>query len=296
MNVASIGTFDGVHLGHQSVLKMMLEYSRRHDMHPIAVTFRNHPLTIIAPERAPKALTAIEEKTKLLEESGVTAIVLDFDEKLKSTSAADWMKRMKDEYDVSTLVLGYDNTFGCDGRNMSAEDYKRLGERLGMEILIAEEIKGVSSSAIREAVERGNMEKAGEMLGRPYSLTAEIVMGNHIGRTIGFPTANMRLPEGMALPKPGVFAAMVKLHSEAIEHPAMVNIGSHPTVKREDGIVIETHLIDWEGDLYGKEITVKFLKRLRDEKKFGSLEELKYQLTGDKEVARSISERFPGMR
>ena len=289
MNVASIGTFDGVHLGHQSVLKMMLEYSRRHDMHPMAVTFRNHPLTIIAPERAPKTLTAIEEKTKLLEESGVTAIVLDFDEKLKSTSAADWMKRMKDEFDVSTLVLGYDNTFGCDGINLSLEDYRIIGKEEGIEVLTAEEIKGVSSSSIRKAVKAGEMEAAHKMLGRPFSITARVVTGNGLGHTIGFPTANIDIPQGAALPKPGVYAGIVKTLDDGVKYPAMINIGTRPTIMRGNDTVIEAHVINWNGDLYGKDITVRFLKRLRDEQKFNSIDALKKQLAIDRSNSLEIA-------
>ena len=282
MKAAAIGTFDGVHRGHRSVLNTLSRYAQVNGFQPLALTFDRHPLSHISPERSPSELTPLWKKKKLLEEVGVIPVVLTFDESLRSTTAEAWMKKMQEDYDVVALVIGYDNTFGCDGVGMSLEDYKRIGEKLGIEVLTAEEVKGVSSSAIRKAVAAGDMERAEEMLGRPYSITAKVVAGNSLGHTIGFPTANIDLPQGAAVPKPGVYYAIVKALEDGIKHPAMVNIGTRPTVMRGNDTVIEAHLIDWEGDLYGKEITVRFLKRLRDEQKFPSIDALRAQLELDK--------------
>lgn len=284
--VAAIGTFDGVHRGHRSVLQTLVDYAKDHDMDPLAITFNKHPLTLIAPERSPRILTPLWKKKKLLSEVGTQPLVLEFDEKIRSNTAREWMKRLHDEYNVRALVIGYDNTFGSDGVNLSLEDYKELGRETGIEVLTVEEIKGVSSSAIRKAVHSGDVELAKELLGRPFSITAKVVRGNSLGHTIGFPTANIDIPEGMAVPKPGVYSAIVKTLNDGVKHPAMVNIGTRPTVMRGDSLVLEAHIIDWEGDLYGKEITVRFLKRLRDEKKFDSIESLRRQLRKDREICR----------
>lgn len=280
--IAAIGTFDGVHRGHREVLRLLTEEAKERGLQPIAITFRNHPLTLIDPSRVPAELTPLWKKKKLLEEVGVTPLVMDFDEEMRVTSAGEWMHKLHNEYGVEALVVGYDNTFGSDGVNLSLDDYRKLGEEAGVEVISGKEISGVSSSAIRKAVKEGDMEKARDMLGRPYSITAKVVKGNSLGHTIGYPTANIDIPQGVAVPKPGVYAAIVKTLNDKKKHAAMVNVGSRPTVMRGDDIVIEAHLIDWEGNLYDKDITVRFIKRLRDEQKFNSIEALKRQLTKDK--------------
>lgn len=287
--VVAIGTFDGVHRGHNAVLDTLVEYGNEHGMEPAAITFRTHPLELIDTSRAPKVLTPLSKKRKLLKEKGVTPIVLEFDETLRNTTAASWLKRLHDEFGADALVVGYDTTFGSDGLNLSVEDYKRLGEEAGIKVITTREVPGVSSSGIRKAVASGDMEKAKEMLGRPYSITSNVVPGNQLGHTIGYPTANIEVPEGVAIPLPGVYAAVVKILEDGSKHPAMVNIGTRPTVMRGDDTVIEAHLIDWKGDLYDKEITVRFLKRLRDEKKFDSIDALRAQLAADKIQAMEVS-------
>lgn len=287
--VAAIGTFDGVHRGHRSVLDVLTRYAKEHDLEPVAITFREHPLALIDPSRMPTELTPLWKKKKLLQETGAFPLVVNFDEPIRATTAREWMHRLYEDYGVTALVIGYDNTFGSDGINLSIEDYKKIGHEEGIVVLTAEEIKGVSSSAIRKAVKAGELEKAHEMLGRPYSITAQVVNGNGLGHTIGFPTANIDIPKGAALPKPGVYAGIVKTLDDGLKHPAMINIGSRPTVMRGDDVMIEAHLIDWKGDLYGKDITVRFLKRLRDEKKFESIDALKRQLAQDRSLSLELA-------
>ena len=289
MRAAAIGSFDGIHLGHRSVLKTLLDVSLSGGLIPMAVTFNRHPLEIIDPSRVPAAITPLNEKVRLLKEAGANPEVIDFDEKIRSTSAADWIKKLRDDFDVKTIVLGYDNTFGCDGLNMSIDQYKSLGKSLGVDIITAVEIPGVSSSAIRKAVANGDMAKANQMLGRPFSITATVDHGNSIGHTIGFPTANLTPPPGLVLPKPGVYEAQVKVPSEAMPLPAMVNIGSRPTIESRHVTIIEAHIPDWNGDLYNQEITVGFLDRIRDEIKFDSIEALKSQLEKDRGMIRKLN-------
>lgn len=286
--VAAIGTFDGVHRGHRAVLKTLAQYAASNDMEPIAITFSRHPLALIDPRRTPRELTPLWKKKKLLREAGVMPVVLEFDENLRATTAREWIKQMRDQFNVKALVVGYDNTFGSDGLNFQVEQYKQIGEEEGVEVIEAEEIKGVSSSAIRKAVQRGEMEEVQNMLGRPYSITTKVIKGNRLGRTIGFPTANVSLPEGQAMPKPGVYAGIVKTLHDGGKYPAMINIGTRPTVMRGDETVIEAHIIDWKGDLYDKEITVRFLKRLRDEEKFDTIDALKRRLVTDRKETLEI--------
>lgn len=277
---AAIGTFDGVHRGHRIVLKLLEEKCSENDLEPIAITFDRHPLALIDPSREPASLTTLEMRKKLLKEASANPVVVEFNEELRSTSAEDWMKKIQNDHGVELLVIGYDNTFGCDGLNLSVAEYRALGEKTGIEVIVAPELKETSSSAIRKAVKEGEVFKAGEMLGRPYSITGKVVKGNSLGRVLGFPTANLDIPPKMAIPKEGVYSAVVKLPSGE-KFPAMVNIGVRPTVRRGDNKVIECHIIGWRGDLYDREITIRFLTRLRDEKKFDSIDELKKQLDKD---------------
>lgn len=288
--IAAIGTFDGIHRGHRSVLSILTEYAKENDLEPVVFTFKSHPLTLIDPKRVPGELTPLWKKKNLLNEAGVRPIILDFDEELRATTAEEWMKILHNDYGVETLVIGYDNTFGSDGINLSLEDYKKIGEREGIKVLTAPEVPGVSSSAIRKAVAAGDMERANDLLGRPFSITSKVVRGNSLGHTIGYPTANIEIPQGMAVPHPGVYAAVVKTLNDNKKHPAMVNVGTRPTVMRGDDVVIEAHIIDWDGDLYNKDITVRFLKKIRDEVKFDSIDSLKKQLAKDRLEVLSLKE------
>lgn len=278
---ASIGTFDGVHLGHRQVLKLLKEKALEAGLEPVVFTFSKHPLSVINPEKLPKSLTDIDKKCNLIRKEGVGPLILNFDRHMQSLTAEEMLKSLREDEDVEMLILGYDNKFGCNGKNLSRNDYVELGEKNGIKVIIADELKGISSSAIRKAIEDGDMKIARQMLGRPFSITGTVVEGNKIGRQIGFPTANIEIPSASVVPKPGVYAGRVV--AEGIFKPALINIGVRPTVSNDNKPIIETHLIDWNGDLYGKEIIVEFLKRVRDEKKFSSIEELKSQIIKDKQ-------------
>lgn len=278
--IAAIGTFDGVHNGHKSVIKVMTDYAREHDYEPVVITFSHHPLSLISPGNCPHELTCLEKKKDLLEQAGVTPMVLTFDDNLRNTTAADMMKRMY-EKGVRTLVVGYDNTFGCDGINLSLEDYRQLGKETGIEVLSAPEVKNISSSRIRKAVAEGEIEDANEMLGRHHCLSGIVEKGNQIGHTLGYPTANILPGKGVATPKPGVYAAIVCHHETGNDYKAMVNVGTRPTITDSKNIVVEAHLFDFQGNLYGEEISVRFIKRIRDEEKFDSIQNLRQHLDHD---------------
>ena len=278
---AAIGTFDGVHRGHEAVLSTLRHVSAERGLTPIAVTFDRHPLDLIAPERAPKAITTTERKSRLLRQAGITPVVLPFDETLRSTTAREWMQRLKRDYGVEAIVVGYDNTFGSDGVNLSIADYRSLGAEMGIDIVEAPFVEGISSSAVRKAVSAGDVVGAAGMLGRPYRLSGTVVDGNRLGRTIGFPTANINPDPTLVTPADGVYSATAIL-SDGSSHPAMVNIGKRPTVRRGEQRTIEAHIIDWKGDLYGSPIALDLTARLRDEKRFNSIEALRDQLEKDR--------------
>lgn len=279
---AAIGTFDGVHLGHAEVLKTLREASGEKGLTPIAVTFDRHPLELIAPARAPKAITTIAKKEELIAKTGVSPMIVPFDEELRKTTAREWMELLHDEHGVRLLVVGYDNTFGCDGVNMSIADYRHIGEQLEMEVIEAPLVAGVSSSAVRKAVALGDIADANDMLGRHFLLPGNVVKGNQLGRTIGFPTANVIPAPGLVVPGNGVYAAKAVL-PDGHHLPAMVNIGTRPTIRRGNDLTVEAHIISWKGDLYGKEISLIFHSRLRDEQQFNSIDSLRRQLEADRQ-------------
>lgn len=284
---AAIGTFDGLHRGHQSVVDTLIRKCEERGLEPVVVTFDRHPLALIDPEREPEKLSTDHSRAGRLKGRGVEPLVMEFNRTLQQTNASEWIQRLHDEFGVRLLVVGYDNTFGSDGVTLSLADYRELGKRAGMEIIEAPELEGISSSAIRKAVKNGEMEKAAEMLGRPYALEGTVERGNAIGRKLGYPTANLKTAHRIAIPAPGVYAGRLQLSPKEI-FPAMINIGTRPTIGDGKENIIEIHAIGWTGDLYERELTVEFLKRMREEIKFDSLEELKAQLDKDREEVLKI--------
>lgn len=278
--VVTVGTFDGVHRGHLKVLDTLLDYSRSHDLAPLVITFDRHPLETVAPERAPGMLQSREERNEMLRHYGVEVEEVNFTPEISSLSAERWMEILRDRYRAVALVSGYDNKFGCDGRGMSGEDYVALGKKKGLDVVIAPELPGVCSSAIRKALREGDVEKAAELAGRPYCITGRVEEGRRLGRQLGFPTANLDVEPRRVLPAPGVY------YGELDGMSAVVNIGDNPTVAYGNPVTVEAHVIDYSGDLYGRELPLVFLKRIREEKKFESLDILKQQIAKDVEAVR----------
>lgn len=277
---AVIGTFDGVHAGHQAVLRTLREEADKRGLDPVAITFDRHPLALISPQRAPLAISSLKKREELIIKAGVRPLVFPFDEKLRATTAHDWMIFLRDNYNVRLLIVGYDTTFGSDGLSYSISGYKLLGEETGIEVKEAPLVAGISSSAIRKAIAEGRVENAREMLGRSFALSGIVVEGNKLGRTIGFPTANILTLPGIIVPGNGVYAAKITLPDGRIM-PAMANIGVRPTIRRGNERTVEAHVIGWHGDLYGKQIRISFISRLRDETRFNSIDALRHQLEVD---------------
>lgn len=280
--------FDGVHTGHRYLLEQLRREGERRGLEPMAVTFANHPLEVVCPERAPLLLTSPEEKTALIRAEGIERVVcLPFDEELRGTAAGDFLRLLRERYGVAAMLMGFNNRFGHDApRDFGA--YSALGAAQGVEIVPAAEYRpegtaaAPSSTAIRTALAEGRPEDAAAMLGRPYALTGRVVHGRQLGRRLGFPTANVEVAPWRRLPQTGVYAARCG------GYPAMVNIGRRPTVDAPEApLSVEAHIIGLpEGtDLYGREVTLEFTRRLRGERRFASVEELAAQLRADRENA-----------
>lgn len=276
----TIGTFDGVHRGHLAVVETLRTASAERGLQPLVMTFDRHPLETIAPQRAPKLLMDSEEKLRRISGLGMESHNLIFTGGLASVTARDWLRRLRDEFDASLIVIGYDNTFGCDGRSLGTEDYKRIAEEEGLELIVAPEVAGISSSAIRETVSKGDVRTARKMMGYPFTLTGQVVPGKALGRKLGFPTANLRIEEGMIYPAHGVYVAEVAL-GDGVKHRAVVNVGVRPTVDEAGEPSVEVHIPGYSGDLYNKKIKVEFLDRLRSERRFSDVESLKEAIAMD---------------
>jgi len=292
--VAAIGMWDGVHLGHRFLIDFVKEQAARRSLAAGVVTFAQHPLNVVAPQRAPRLLSTFEERMTLLENDGVEdCVVLTFNETLRRLSARDFLMRLKQRYGVDALVVGFNNRFGRDCRD-GFDDYRRIGAEIGMEVIAAPEYKGkgapVSSSIIRRYLANGEIKKATEALGRPFRLTGRVTSGKGIGRRMGYPTANLDNinPDGV-IPRPGVYG-VIATTPDGQRRPAMLNIGFRPTVETEPGLMtIEAHILDYAGYLYNEILPVEFIDRLRDEKRFPDINKLKQQLTSDAKKIRRMT-------
>lgn len=288
-SIVTSGTFDGVHLGHQKILGRLKELAKRKQGETVLLTYWPHPRLILQPEdKSLRLLSTLSEKIKLLDEMGVDhLIILPFTKELSQMSSEEFIREiLVDKIQTKTLVIGYDHKFGKN-REGSFEYLQSHSHLFGFAI---EEISrqdvddlGVSSTKIRTALAQGDVYTATKYLGRPYDISGQVVKGQQIGRSLGFPTANLQIAdEFKLLPCDGAYAVYAEINS--IRYKAILNIGDRPTVEGEQK-TIEAHLIDFEGDLYGQELRVFFQEFLREEKKFESLDALKNQLVVDRERA-----------
>lgn len=286
-SVATIGMFDGVHRGHRLILDTLRNEAVRRGTETAVVTFSNHPMTVVNPDRAPALLTPGDEKDRLLNGAGIDRLIINrFDRKMQEISARDFLQYLRDTHGVELLLMGYNNRFGHD-RTLGFSDYVAIGRESGIEIIQAPELRirdmKVSSTVIRRLLSEGDVATATEMLGRPYDLTGTVVSGHQLGRTIGFPTANIApVSADKLIPCPGVYACTATL-DDGRTFPAMVNIGTRPTVDPTDRTVsIEAHLPGLDEDIYGRSLTLRFIAFLRPERRFESLEMLRQQLELDR--------------
>lgn len=280
--VATIGFFDGVHLGHNYLLEQLKSEAQQRGMQSVVVTFDNHPRLFFDPNCGLKQLTLSDEKVALLKQKGVDEVViLQFDEQLSKLSSREFMQLLVEKYGVKVLLMGYDHRFGSD-RSTSFDEYVEYGSQLGLEVkrcsgFSASEVM-VSSSKVRRALELWDIPLANKLLGYNYFVKGRVVEGQKIGRQIGFPTANLKVNGLKLIPSDGVYVVDVEV--EGVEYRGVLNIGSRPTVSGDER-TIEVHIIGFIGDLYGKEVELKFLKFLRHEQRFSSLDDLREQIRKD---------------
>lgn len=276
--IATIGFFDGVHRGHRFLFAQLKELAHEHDLEPLIFTFDRHPREVLTGV-SPAMLTTSMERQHLLALHAEVR-VLDFAD-VQTLTAEQFMQYLHEQENVDILLMGYDHRFGSDQLKGFSE-YEKVARRIGMRVERAHEclVDGlpVSSTRIRKLLHEGQMKEVNRLLGYKYSLSGVVEHGNGIGRQIGFPTANIRIQSNKLLPMSGVYSAQALVDGKSLV--AIVNVGNNPTVGN-DKISVESHLIDFYGDLYSKEVVVNFDLFIRSEKKFASLNELQEQIAKD---------------
>jgi riboflavin kinase / FMN adenylyltransferase len=287
-NIVTLGTFDGVHIGHTEILKKLTQNTHDGEFESTVLTFFPHPRTVLQGKSDLKLLNTINEKISLLENIGIENLIIHpFDEKFAELSAEEFAKTiLVDQLQVQKIIIGYDHRFGKN-RTADINDLITFGTQYGFEVeqISAQEIDAISisSTKIRNALELGDIDLANQYLGYSYFLSGTVVKGKQLGRTIGFPTANIKLDEDYKLvPKNGVYIVCAKIDNQLVN--GMMNIGFNPTVEGENK-TIEVHLFDFNSDLYNHKIKISILHPIRSEQKFESVAVLKQQLIKDKEFS-----------
>jgi riboflavin kinase/FMN adenylyltransferase len=286
----AIGFFDGVHLGHQQIIRQTISDARQHEALAVVVTFDQHPATVVAPKRVPPLIYSLAQKLRVIESLGVDALLLiHFDRAFSEQSGEAFVRGLaRDLGRIQSLCVGSAFTFGHKrGGNIAL--LKTLGAELHFTVhgmaAVSLDGKVVSSTRVRETIQAGDLDAASQMLGRAYSLSGQIVRGDQLGHQLGFPTANLDVA-GLLLPPGGVYTVHARVHGQT--YRAVVNIGLRPTLKSlEPQVRVEAHLLDFKGEIYGQEMEITFLEKLRDEIKFPSLAALKEQIGRDIEEART---------
>ncbi|MDX2197217.1 MAG: bifunctional riboflavin kinase/FAD synthetase [Cytophagales bacterium] len=290
-SAVTIGFFDGFHLAHQLIIKNLTEYASHHQIKSVVITFWPHPKSVLAPENYFQYLLSIDEKTKLFEESGIDYLyIIPFTNEISEISATDFLKNiLLSQLCAKHIILGYDHHFGKNREGNykfllnKTTDYQYTVQEIKPQIAAGEIIH---SSTVKEALRNGETGKANAMLGYEYFISGTVIEGKKLGRKLGFATANIKINFNQKLlPKPGVYAVYCTVRHT--EYKAMLNMGTRPTVNGQN-MSVEVHIFDFNETIYGEDITIKFKKRLRNEKKFNSLDELKNQLFEDKNNSLSV--------
>jgi riboflavin kinase/FMN adenylyltransferase len=294
------GTFDGVHLGHQKIINQLKEAAKKINGKSVLLTFYPHPRLVLYPEfNQLKLIHTLDEKIEILSRTGLDELVLvPFTKAFSRQTAKQFVRDvLVNKLNVKSLVVGYDHRFGKN-REGSKDELVRLSAEMGFEI---EEISAqnlnevtVSSTKIRKALEEGDISTANLYLGRPFCISGEVMEGRKLGRTIGFPTANIELgSEHKLVPKNGVYAVYITVPGNPAPYKGMLNIGDIPSIPDKDW-TIEVHIFDFDREIYGDRIHIDFIKRMRSEKKFENLEALAAQLSKDKTVAQEVLKKNVG--
>ena len=286
----TIGVLDGVHLGHQALLKRLRDEAKKRALSPGVVTLHPHPITVLRPEIAPSYLTSLEDRMELMRDAGADWVIpLTFTGEVSEVECEELAIAFVENLRMRLMVLGPDAAFGRGAPKDTPERMRRLGAERGFEVVQVEPLmhdhERYSSTAVRKALADGDMARVTSLLGRPYRLAGPVVHGFERGRTIGFPTANISVAADRALPALGVYATRAHVAGRVLT--GATNIGRRPTFD-EGHISIETYLLNFEGDVYGERMDVEILERIRGEVKFESVDALKAQIAEDAETARRL--------
>jgi riboflavin kinase / FMN adenylyltransferase len=279
----TVGVFDGVHLGHKYLIARLVAAAKERHMQSGVITFRRHPREVLSPSLMLPRLTDPQQKVELLKQEGVDAVVvLSFDGEMSSISARDFVVLLQNKLRMKGLVVGPDFALGKN-REGDIDTLRKMGQEMGFDITVVSPKRVsraiVSSTAIRKAMAAGDVKKVNSMLGRPFSLIGRVVSGSHRGGSqLGFPTINLDVDANQALPPDGVYAT--RTHIDGKTYQSMTNVGTRPTFGGESR-TIESHILDFQGDVYGHEARLDFIGRLRDEVKFESVDALKKQIAKD---------------
>lgn len=288
--VIALGNFDGVHLGHQEILRRVVEKAKKKGGTGIVVTFEPHPLKILSPEKCPPLIISFREKTELLEQEGIDILIcLHFDREFSNLNPSEFINRiMVEGIGAKEIFVGYDFAFG-KRREGDTNTLKKLGEKFGFDVNIVEPIsvgnKIVSSTLIRNLIREGNVREASIYLGRHYSIRGRIIGGDKRGRKLGFPTANIH-PHHELIPKEGVYIGEVHLHDNK-NYKSLINVGTRPTFGEHD-LNIEAFILDFDKEIYGEFLKISFMERIRDEICFETSELLIEQMNEDLKKARNF--------
>lgn len=293
--ILTLGTFDGVHIGHSAILKKLNQNTNNGEFESTVLTFFPHPRMVLQEKSDLKLLNTINEKIDLLEKIGIENLIIHpFDESFAQLSAEEFVKTvLVNQLHIQKIIIGYDHRFGKN-RTANIDDLTAFGLKYGFEVdqISAQEINeiSISSTKIRTALEEGEINLANEYLGYSYFLSGTVVKGKQLGRTIGFPTANIDLEEAYKLvPKNGVYVVTAEIDGKTVF--GMMNIGFNPTVQGENR-TIEVHFFDFDSDIYDRQIRVAVLQRIRSEEKFGSVELLTNQLKKDRDFSKNYLENL----
>ncbi len=297
-SAVTIGVFDGVHRGHQHLVSVLLQRARQEQLATVALTFNPHPRTVLRPGTAVTYLTSLEERVELLQTLGLDAVgVLAFTSELAQLSPGEFLSMLVEELDMRLLVVGPDFALGRN-RAGTIGVLRQIGESLGFRVevagLLAENDEKVGSSAVRQALSAGDVEGVARLLGRPFSLRGPVIAGERRGRTLGFPTANIAIGLDRALPAYGIYVTRAYVREDAFA--SCTSIGIRPTFGVEPRPTIETYILDFDEDVYGQEMRIDLLRRLRGEVRFDSVDELITQMHRDIEQTREWFGRQGEMR
>lgn len=292
--VATLGTFDGVHLGHREIIKKLVRSANESNAESLLLTFFPHPRMVLKQDHGIFLLSTLDEKYELLKDLGLdNFIVQKFDIDFSNLSAEEFVKTvLVDKFNISKIIIGYDHRFGKN-RTADINDLRFFGKKYGFEVeeISAQEIDDVSisSTKVRKALEEGNISLANEFLGYSYSFKGEVVHGKELGRTLGYPTANIKIDENYKLiPKNGVYIVESTIEGKNVK--GMMSIGINPTFENHP-YSIEINFLDWSGNLYGQTLKVRILKFIREEEKFSSLEDLVARLKEDEQITRQYFDK-----